>query len=48
MRLDLSRCSAIDHTCSELLKDWLQRRRAGGGKVEVFGSSGKMAALVGA
>ncbi|NIJ18765.1 MFS superfamily sulfate permease-like transporter [Sphingomonas naasensis] len=45
--LDLSRCSAIDHTCTELLKDWLQRRRAGGGKVEIFGSSGKMAALAG-
>ena len=43
--LDLSKCSAIDHTCSELLKDWLQRRRAGGGQVEVFGSSGRMAEL---
>lgn len=41
--LDLTKCSAIDHTCSELLKDWLQRRRAGGGQVEVFGGSGKMA-----
>ncbi|WP_029935806.1 SulP family inorganic anion transporter [Sphingomonas sp. UNC305MFCol5.2] len=43
VRIDFSRCSAIDHTCSELLKDWLQRRRASGGKVEVFGGSGKMA-----
>jgi MFS superfamily sulfate permease-like transporter len=41
--LDLTHCSAIDHTCSELLKDWLQRRRAGGGQVEVFGGSDKMA-----
>jgi len=43
VRIDFSRCSAIDHTCAELLKDWLQRRRASGGKVEVFGGSGRMA-----
>jgi MFS superfamily sulfate permease-like transporter len=45
VRIDLTRCSAFDHTCAELLKDWLQRRRASGGSVELFGATGKMAAL---
>jgi MFS superfamily sulfate permease-like transporter len=45
VRLDLTRCSAVDHTCQELLKDWLQRRRASGGSVELTGATGRMAAL---
>ena len=45
VRLDVTRLSAADHTCTELLKDWLQRRRAGGGAVEVFGATGKIATL---
>ncbi|WP_404333623.1 SulP family inorganic anion transporter [Sphingomonas sp. MMS12-HWE2-04] len=45
VRLDLSKVSAFDHTCAELLKDWLQRRRAGGGHVELYGASGRIAAL---
>jgi MFS superfamily sulfate permease-like transporter len=45
VRLDVSRLTAVDHSCAELLKDWLQRRRAGGSPVELQGASGKMAAL---
>jgi ABC-type transporter Mla MlaB component len=45
VRLDLSHCSAIDHSCAELLKDWLQRRRATGDHVELSGASGKLAVL---
>jgi MFS superfamily sulfate permease-like transporter len=45
VRIDLTQCSAVDHTCAELLKDWLQRRRAGGGVVELSGATGRMAAF---
>ena len=45
VRLDLSACSGVDHTCAELLKDWLQRRRAAGGSVELSGAQGRLAAL---
>ena len=45
VRLDLSRCAAVDHTCAELLKEWLQRRRAAGGEVELHGARGRIAAL---
>lgn len=46
VRLDVTKLSAADHTCAELLKDWLARRRAGGGEVELHGATGKMASLV--
>lgn len=45
VRLDVSRLAAVDHTCAELLKDWLARRRAAGGTVELEGASGKLAAF---
>ncbi|MGN8000373.1 SulP family inorganic anion transporter [Sphingomonas sp. 22176] len=45
--LDVSRLDAVDHSCAELLKDWLQRRRAGGSPVDVQGASGKTAVLAG-
>lgn len=45
--LDVSRLDAVDHSCAELLKDWLQRRRAGGSSVDVQGASGKPAVLAG-
>lgn len=48
VRLDLSRCEAFDHTSAEVLKDWLQRRRAGGDAVDVRGASAKVAELVAA
>ncbi|WP_448662106.1 SulP family inorganic anion transporter [Sphingomonas sp. CJ20] len=45
VRLDVAGLSAMDHTCSELMKDWLARRRAAGGDVELHGASGKTAGL---
>ncbi|WP_213979321.1 SulP family inorganic anion transporter [Sphingomonas sp. dw_22] len=45
VRLELSNLAAVDHSCAELLKDWLQRRRAAGNDVELSGATGKMAAL---
>ncbi|MEG3175919.1 SulP family inorganic anion transporter [Sphingomonas sp. RB3P16] len=43
MRLDMTKLSSADHTCAELLKDWLARRRAAGGEVEVYGASERLA-----
>ena len=37
VRLDLTRCSAVDHTCAELLRDWCARRRASGSEVALDG-----------
>jgi MFS superfamily sulfate permease-like transporter len=45
VRLDLRDCSAVDHSCAELLKDWLQRRRARGDRVELQGAEGRLPAL---
>jgi len=45
VRLDVSKLSTIDHTCAELLKDWLVRRRAAGHPVDVVGASPKLAGL---
>ncbi len=45
VRLDLSDCPSIDHTCSELIRDWCSRRRASGSSVEFRGGSGKLASL---
>jgi len=41
--LDLSRLATIDHTCAELMKDWLSRRRAAGHPVELIGAPAKLA-----
>uniref|UniRef100_UPI0035CC28A7 SulP family inorganic anion transporter n=1 Tax=uncultured Sphingomonas sp. TaxID=158754 RepID=UPI0035CC28A7 len=43
MRLDVTELSSADHTCAELLKDWLARRRAAGGEVELYGASERIA-----
>jgi MFS superfamily sulfate permease-like transporter len=45
VRLDLTRCSAVDHTCMELLRDWCARQRAGGGQVAFAGAMGRAASL---
>ncbi|ATY34380.1 SulP family inorganic anion transporter [Sphingomonas psychrotolerans] len=45
VRLDLTRCSAVDHTCAELLRDWSARRRASGSEVAFDGATGRLAAL---
>ncbi|MFA6122576.1 MAG: SulP family inorganic anion transporter [Sphingomonas sp.] len=44
-RLDVSRLTKVDHTCAELLKEWLARRRAAGHPVELTGASYKLAAM---
>ncbi|MDO6413327.1 SulP family inorganic anion transporter [Sphingomonas sp. BIUV-7] len=46
LRLNLRQMSAIDHTCSELLADWLQRRRGAGFPVELTGMPLKLRRLV--
>ena len=43
--VDVSRLAAVDHSCAELFRDWLARRRASGGSVEVLGAEGKLAKL---
>jgi MFS superfamily sulfate permease-like transporter len=46
VRLDVSSLATIDHSCAELLKDWLARRRAAGQAVTVIGGSPKLAAIM--
>ncbi|MDX5984264.1 SulP family inorganic anion transporter [Sphingomonas echinoides] len=43
--LDVSRLTKVDHTCAELMKEWLARRRAAGHPVELTGASGELAAM---
>lgn len=45
--LDLSKCETLDHTSSEVLKDWLQRRKASGSPVALSGANPKLAELAG-
>ena len=46
VRLDLSDLGHIDHTCAEMLTDWIERRRDHGAPVEVTGARGKMQRFV--
>ncbi len=43
--IDVRELAKMDHTCTELFKDWRQRREAAGGTVHVSGAEGKLAAL---
>lgn len=45
VKLDVGRLSAIDHTSAEMLNDWLQRRRAGGARIELSGSPERLKGL---
>jgi MFS superfamily sulfate permease-like transporter len=45
LTLDLGRLSAIDHTCAEVLNDWLQRRRAAGMRIDLAGDNGRLRGL---
>ena len=40
--LNVERLSHIDHTCAEMLREWVERRRGMGGPVELFGATGNM------
>lgn len=39
LRLELKRLAGLDHSCSELLRDWLQRKRGQGMQIELTGDS---------
>ncbi len=43
--IDLSRLAAIDHSCAELFREWLARRRASGASVTLLGADGRLARL---
>ncbi|WCT74697.1 SulP family inorganic anion transporter [Sphingomonas naphthae] len=45
LQLDLHRCDAVDHTCAEMLTDWLQRKRARGMSIELMGAKGNLSKL---
>lgn len=42
VRLDVRGLADADHTSAELLRDWLQRRRAAGGRVDMDGEIGPL------
>jgi MFS superfamily sulfate permease-like transporter len=39
IRLHLAGLAQLDHTCAEVLADWIQRSRKAGTRVELVGSS---------
>ncbi len=43
--LNVERLSHIDHTCAEMVREWVERRRGMGGPVELFGATGNMRQL---
>ena len=45
--LNVERLSHIDHTCAEMLREWVDRRRGAGAQVELFGATGRLRHLVG-
>ncbi len=44
--LNVERLSHIDHTCAEMLREWVDRRRRAGAQVELFGATGRMRQFV--
>ena len=44
--LNVERLAHIDHTCAEMLREWVDRRRVSGSPVELFGATGRMRQLV--
>ncbi|WP_298670660.1 SulP family inorganic anion transporter [uncultured Sphingomonas sp.] len=46
VKLDIARLSALDHTSAELLRDWLDRRRVAGARVDITGNPGRLRALI--
>ncbi|MBN8816210.1 MAG: SulP family inorganic anion transporter [Sphingomonas sp.] len=43
--LDGTQLATVDHTCAELMRDWLARRRSSDNQVTVLGGSGPLARL---
>jgi MFS superfamily sulfate permease-like transporter len=46
LTLDMGRLSAIDHTCAEMLRDWMQRRRAAGAKIDLTGLDSRLRKMI--
>ncbi|MDB5687189.1 MAG: Carbonate dehydratase, partial [Rhizorhabdus sp.] len=46
VRLDVRRLAYVDHTCAEMLSEWLQRRRASGDTIELKGARGHLQRMV--
>ena len=44
--LNVERLRHIDHTCAEMVREWVERRRNSGASVELFGATGRMRELV--
>ncbi|SCW39233.1 Sulfate permease, MFS superfamily [Sphingobium faniae] len=44
--LNVERLGHIDHTCAEMLREWIDRRRGAGAQVELFGAAGRLRQLV--
>ncbi len=40
--LNVERLSHIDHTCAEMLREWVDRRRKSGSEVELLGATGRL------
>lgn len=45
LTLVLDRVAAIDHSCAEMLRDWLQRQRAGGRQISLHGDARQLKRL---
>lgn len=43
--LNVERLGHIDHTCAEMLREWIDRRRGSGHMVELFGATGRLRQL---
>ena len=43
--LNVERLAHIDHTCAEMVREWVDRRRNSGGPVELLGATGRMQQL---
>ncbi|BBD98538.1 SulP family inorganic anion transporter [Sphingobium amiense] len=44
--LNVERLAHIDHTCAEMLREWVSRRRGAGEPVELFGATGRLRQIV--
>ncbi len=43
--LNVERLNHIDHTCAEMVREWIDRRRSAGAQVELLGATGRMTQL---
>ena len=45
LTIDVRDLAAVDHSCAELFREWLARRRASGASVTLLGADGRRARL---